>query len=79
MYKLGFRQMDALDPAAGMLDIARQKGIYTKFYQDCIGIKELDIEDGESWTRFFLVVSRTMIPRQYFIDHRPTSLPLYVK
>lgn len=34
LYRLGFRNMDALDPSMGMLCKAMQRNIYTKFYSE---------------------------------------------
>nr|KAG5705217.1 hypothetical protein BaRGS_011243 [Batillaria attramentaria] len=45
MKKLGFQNLDALDPSKGMLDVARERGIYTTYYQDYIGDDKLDIKD----------------------------------
>lgn len=43
---LGFRQMDALDPSEGMLSKAREKGIYSRLFNEAIGDTRLPIDDG---------------------------------
>lgn len=45
LLKLGFKKMDALDPADGMLEKARKKDIYDRFICDTIGDHKTDIED----------------------------------
>lgn len=45
---LGFRQMDALDPSEGMLSKAREKGIYSRLFNEAIGDTRLPIDDGEA-------------------------------
>ncbi|XP_064602686.1 methyltransferase-like protein 27 [Liolophura sinensis] len=42
--KLGFRNLDALDPAQGMLDVAKEKGIYHRLVCDFLGPNQLDID-----------------------------------
>ncbi|XP_053393607.1 uncharacterized protein LOC123563018 [Mercenaria mercenaria] len=47
LYKLGFRNMDALDPSEGMLNKARERQIYTNFINDFIGLENLvPVEDS---------------------------------
>ena len=47
MQKLGFKNLDALDPSKGMMNIARDRGCYKKLYIDFIGEYDLDIENGQ--------------------------------
>jgi len=44
--KLGFQNVDALDPCQGMLDKAEKKNIYKNFIKDFLGTNRLPIEDG---------------------------------
>ena len=44
--KLGFKHIDALDPAEGMLQRAKEKNIYERYICDYITDKPLDIEPG---------------------------------
>lgn len=46
MKKLGFAVIDALDPSPGMLEKAREKGLYRKYFCEAIGPKPLDIPSG---------------------------------
>ncbi|XP_046583424.1 uncharacterized protein LOC124290673 [Haliotis rubra] len=43
LYSLGFQKMDALDPSEQMLDEARKKGLYGRYYLDVLGETTLDI------------------------------------
>ncbi len=36
LYQMGYRNIDGLDPSAGMLEIARTKGIYRELHQLCL-------------------------------------------
>jgi hypothetical protein len=48
MQKLGFKHMDALDPSSGMLEKAKQRGIYGKLFNVYITENKLpDIDDSE--------------------------------
>ncbi|XP_046580272.1 methyltransferase-like protein 27 [Haliotis rubra] len=42
----GFKHLDALEPAAGMLEQARKKNIYTNLYCEFLDGKRLPIDDG---------------------------------
>ncbi|XP_076460561.1 methyltransferase-like protein 27 [Babylonia areolata] len=44
MHKEGFRNMDALDPSQGMLNVASRRGIYGRLFTEYIDDKELPIE-----------------------------------
>jgi len=47
LHKQGFRNMDALDPAEGMLAKAKEKRVYTNFIQDFIGLERpVPVENG---------------------------------
>ncbi|XP_067656623.1 methyltransferase-like protein 27 [Haliotis asinina] len=43
----GFKHLDALEPAAGMLEQARKKNIYTNFCSEILDSKRLSIEDDK--------------------------------
>merc|ERR1711976_21166 len=45
--KLGFTNIDALDPSPGMLEAAKPKGIYTKFFCEYISDKRLPIPEND--------------------------------
>ncbi|XP_076461640.1 methyltransferase-like protein 27 [Babylonia areolata] len=45
MHKLGFRNMDALDPSQGMLNVASRRGIYGRLFTEYIDDKKLPIDD----------------------------------
>jgi hypothetical protein len=47
MYKRGFRIFDALEPSSGMLDIAKQKGLYRNYICEAISEEPLDIPSGK--------------------------------
>lgn len=47
LQKLGFQKVDALDPAEKMLEILKQKGIYSKVCHDSIGLHQTEISDDE--------------------------------
>lgn len=44
--KIGFKIIDALDPSSGMLEKAREKGLYRKYICEAIGTEPLDIPSG---------------------------------
>ena len=46
LWQYGFRQIDGVDPSAGMLRQCKKKDIYTRLYQEFCGDKALPIEDG---------------------------------
>ena len=46
LHNKGFRNIDALEPALDMLNIAGTKGIYSKLYNEYITTEELPIEKG---------------------------------
>ncbi|XP_033734340.1 methyltransferase-like protein 27 isoform X1 [Pecten maximus] len=46
LQKLGFTEIDALDPSPGMLDHARKKGVYTNFLCQFLTEKPCDIQTG---------------------------------
>lgn len=45
--KLGFTNIDALDPSPGMLEAAKPKGIYTNFFCEYISDKRLPIPEND--------------------------------
>lgn len=48
LVKLGFKNIDCLDPAEGMLETARKKNVYSRFVCNFISDEKLDeIEAGE--------------------------------
>ncbi|XP_034332750.2 methyltransferase-like protein 27 [Magallana gigas] len=44
--KKGFKVFDALDPSSGMLEKAREKGLYRNYIYEVIGSKPLNIPSG---------------------------------
>jgi len=44
--ELGFTNLDALDPSAGMLEKAKEKDIYKHFICDFLGTNRLDVPDA---------------------------------
>lgn len=44
--KKGFKVFDALDPSSGMLEKAREKGLYRNYICEAIGSKPLNIPSG---------------------------------
>lgn len=44
----GFTKMDALDASAGMLSVAREKGIYKKYINAMLTGDQLDIPPGKN-------------------------------
>ncbi|XP_048746652.2 methyltransferase-like protein 27 [Ostrea edulis] len=46
IWKKGFRLIDGLDPAEGMLEAARKKKVYANLICDFLTEKKLDIEEG---------------------------------
>lgn len=42
----GFTNIDALEPAVGMVEEAKKKGVYINYIIDLIGGREAHIEDG---------------------------------
>lgn len=49
---MGFRNIDALDPAEGMLSVARKKNSYKDYLCEFMDGHKLDIQNGEielSW------------------------------
>ena len=54
LYKLGFKQQHALDASQGMLDVARQKKVYTKDFCCYLDHTRLPIEDGRLSTTHYL-------------------------
>ena len=46
MHKLGFTNIDALDPSPEMLECARAKNVYRNMIQDFLGTKRLDVRDS---------------------------------
>lgn len=53
LHKKGFRTIDGLDPAAGMLAVARKKNVYSRLVCEFMSEKRLPIENG----KIMLVVS----------------------
>lgn len=53
MRKVGFKIFDALEPSQGMLDVAKEKGLYRNYICEAIGKEQLNLPAG-----FF---GRTMI------------------
>ncbi|XP_067676563.1 methyltransferase-like protein 27 [Haliotis asinina] len=43
LYSCGFRKMDALEPSRKMLDVARMKGLYSRYFIATLGNNALDI------------------------------------
>ncbi|XP_071097601.1 methyltransferase-like protein 27 isoform X2 [Haliotis cracherodii] len=43
LYYHGFRKMDALEPSTRMLDEARKKGLYSRYFIEALGENALDI------------------------------------
>ena len=48
MRKLGFQILDALEPSQGMLDVAKEKGLYRKYICEAIGKEQLDLPAGSN-------------------------------
>ena len=46
LFEKGFKNLDALDASAKMLEKAKQTGYYQQFYEDFMGKNRLDIPDG---------------------------------
>ncbi|WAQ95579.1 MET27-like protein [Mya arenaria] len=47
LHNLGFRQIEALDPSTGMLAKAKDRNVYTHFYNDFIGVDHpVPVDDG---------------------------------
>ncbi|XP_046575591.1 uncharacterized protein LOC124283642 [Haliotis rubra] len=46
VYSQGFLKIDALEPSNEMLDEARKKGIYSRYFVDGLGENTLDIANG---------------------------------
>ncbi|XP_070212673.1 methyltransferase-like protein 27 [Littorina saxatilis] len=69
MKKLGFKNMDALDPSKGMMDIARGRGCYNKLYIDFIGEYDLNIS-GDTYDAIVMSggMGENMIPVSAFIE-----------
>lgn len=44
--KIGFKIIDALEPSSGMLEKAREKGLYRKYICEAIGTDPLNIQSG---------------------------------
>lgn len=44
--KIGFKIIDALEPSSGMLEKAREKGLYRKYICEAIGTEPLNIPSG---------------------------------
>lgn len=44
--KIGFKIIDALEPSSGMLEKAREKGLYRKYICEAIGTEPLNILSG---------------------------------
>ena len=47
MYKKGFKNLDAIDASAQMLEKAKCLGVYENIYVDIIGPKKLSIPDSK--------------------------------
>lgn len=45
LHKAGFTDLDGLDPSPGMLEKAVEKGVYRRFFNDCVDDRQLAIED----------------------------------
>lgn len=52
LWKKGYRSIDGLDPAEGMIEAARKKNVYTNLICDFMSEKKLDIDEG---TYLFIV------------------------
>nr|KAG5695251.1 hypothetical protein BaRGS_008079 [Batillaria attramentaria] len=46
LQKIGCRHIDALEPSRGMLDVAKQRGIYTNFFCNFMDDKQLPIDES---------------------------------
>ncbi|KAK7481249.1 hypothetical protein BaRGS_00027509 [Batillaria attramentaria] len=46
LQKIGCRHIDALEPSRGMLDVAKQRGIYTNFFCNFMDDKQLPIDEN---------------------------------
>ena len=46
MHKLGFTNIDGVDPSPEMLECARAKNIYSNLIKDFLGANRLDISDS---------------------------------
>ena len=47
MYSKGFKNIDAIDASAQMLEKAKSLGVYENFYVDIIGPNKLSIPDSK--------------------------------
>lgn len=48
MRRFGFKTFDALDPSEGMLEIAKEKGLYRNYICEAIGKGQLNLPAGIS-------------------------------
>lgn len=46
MHKVGFKIFDALEPSQGMLDVAKEKGLYRNYICEAIGKEQLNLPAG---------------------------------
>ena len=46
LFDIGFKNLDAVDASAQMLEVAKNKDIYKRLICDYLGPNRLDIEDG---------------------------------
>lgn len=46
LHKAGFRDLTALDPSPGMLEMAAKKGVYKQFFTECVDDKKLPIDEN---------------------------------
>lgn len=48
MRKMGFKIFDALDPSPGMLEAAKQKGLYRNYICETVSKEQLNLPKGIS-------------------------------
>ncbi|XP_071096667.1 methyltransferase-like protein 27 [Haliotis cracherodii] len=60
LYHHGFRKMDALDPSRKMLDEARKKGLYGRYFIQVLGENTTDIEN-DTYDAVTISVMSTMV------------------
>ena len=47
LHEKGFKNLDAIDGSAAMMEIVKKLNVYTNFYHAIVGSNKLDIADGE--------------------------------
>ena len=53
LYKLGFRHIDGVDAAPGMIAEAKTKGVYQNLTTAYVGVEKLPMEDSK-WFSFII-------------------------